>query len=42
MNIFQSVKSNKFDESVDIALRLGIDPENLIRMSEAQSHFLIL
>jgi len=26
MNIFQSVKSNKFDESVDIALRLGIDP----------------
>ena len=25
-NIFQSVKSNKFDESVDIALRLGIDP----------------
>tara|TARA_B100001250_G_C19648336_1_gene721454 strand:- start:68 stop:763 length:696 start_codon:yes stop_codon:yes gene_type:complete len=26
MNIFQKVKSNKFDESVDIALRLGIDP----------------
>ena len=26
INIFQSVKSNKFDESVDIALRLGIDP----------------
>ena len=26
MNIFQSVKSNQFDESVDIALRLGIDP----------------
>ena len=26
MNIFQNVKSNKFDESVDIALRLGIDP----------------
>ena len=26
MNLFQSVKSNKFDESVDIALRLGIDP----------------
>ena len=26
MNIFQSVKSGKFDESVDIALRLGIDP----------------
>ena len=26
MGIFQSVKSNKFDESVDIALRLGIDP----------------
>lgn len=26
MNIFQSVKSNKFDESIDIALRLGIDP----------------
>ena len=26
MNIFKSVKSNKFDESVDIALRLGIDP----------------
>ena len=26
MNIFQSVKSEKFDESVDIALRLGIDP----------------
>ena len=26
MNIFQSVKSNKFDESVDIALRLGVDP----------------
>tara|TARA_Y100000768_G_scaffold272907_1_gene208844 strand:- start:353 stop:1048 length:696 start_codon:yes stop_codon:yes gene_type:complete len=26
MNIFQSVKSNNFDESVDIALRLGIDP----------------
>jgi len=25
MNIFQTVKSNKFDESVDIALRLGID-----------------
>jgi len=25
MNIFQSVKSNNFDESVDIALRLGID-----------------
>jgi len=25
MNIFQSVKSGKFDESVDIALRLGID-----------------
>ena len=27
MNIFQSVKSNNFDESVDIALRLGIDSE---------------
>ena len=26
MNIFQTVKSKKFDESVDIALRLGIDP----------------
>ena len=26
MNIFQTVKSNKFDESVDMALRLGIDP----------------
>ena len=26
MNIFQTVKSNKFDESVDIALRLGVDP----------------
>jgi large subunit ribosomal protein L1 len=26
VSIFQSVKSNKFDESVDIALRLGIDP----------------
>ena len=26
MNIFQSVKSKNFDESVDIALRLGIDP----------------
>jgi len=26
MKIFQSVKSNKFDESVDIALRLGVDP----------------
>ena len=26
MNILQSVKSNKFDESVDIALRLGVDP----------------
>ena len=26
MDIFQSVKSNKFDESVDIALRLGVDP----------------
>ncbi len=26
MNIFQTVKSNKFDESVDIALRLCIDP----------------
>ena len=26
MNIFRTVKSNKFDESVDIALRLGIDP----------------
>ena len=25
MNIFQTVKSDKFDESVDIALRLGID-----------------
>ncbi len=25
MNIFQTVKSNKFDESLDIALRLGID-----------------
>ena len=25
MNIFQSVKSSNFDESVDIALRLGID-----------------
>ena len=25
MHIFQSVKSNNFDESVDIALRLGID-----------------
>jgi len=26
MNIFQTVKSNNFDESLDIALRLGIDP----------------
>ena len=26
MNIFQTVKSNQFDESIDIALRLGIDP----------------
>tara|TARA_B100001109_G_scaffold156242_1_gene127128 strand:- start:62 stop:757 length:696 start_codon:yes stop_codon:yes gene_type:complete len=26
MNIFQTIKSNNFDESVDIALRLGIDP----------------
>ena len=26
INIFQQVKSSKFDESIDIALRLGIDP----------------
>jgi large subunit ribosomal protein L1 len=26
MQVFQTVKSNKFDESIDIALRLGIDP----------------
>ena len=26
LGVFQEVKSNKFDESVDIALRLGIDP----------------
>ena len=26
VKIFQSVKSNNFDESLDIALRLGIDP----------------
>ena len=26
VQIFQTVKSNKFDESIDIALRLGIDP----------------
>lgn len=26
MNIFQEVKSSKFDESVDIAIRLGVDP----------------
>ncbi len=26
MNIFQTVKSSQFDESVDISLRLGIDP----------------
>ena len=26
MNIFQEVKSTKFDESVDIAIRLGVDP----------------
>ena len=26
VQIFQSVKSNNFDESLDIALRLGIDP----------------
>ncbi len=25
MTIFQTVKSSKFDESIDIALRLGID-----------------
>ena len=25
VNIFQTVKSKKFDESVDIAIRLGID-----------------
>tara|TARA_B100001029_G_scaffold1227_1_gene922 strand:+ start:968 stop:1663 length:696 start_codon:yes stop_codon:yes gene_type:complete len=27
MNIFQEAKSNNFDESIDIALRLGVDPE---------------
>ena len=27
MNIFQQAKSNNFDESIDIALRLGVDPE---------------
>ena len=26
MSIFQKVKSTKFDESVDIAIRLGVDP----------------
>ena len=26
LGVFQEVKSNKFDESVDIALRLGVDP----------------
>ena len=26
MNIFQSVKSNKFDESIDISVKLGVDP----------------
>ena len=26
MSIFQEVKSTKFDESVDIAIRLGVDP----------------
>ena len=41
MNIFQTVKSNKFDESVDIALRLGIDPGNLIKMLGVLSLFLI-
>ena len=37
MNIFQSVKFGKFDESVDIALRLGVDPgksDPLMRDSE--------
>ena len=26
INIFQQVISSKFDESIDIALRLGVDP----------------
>ena len=26
MEIFQSIKSEKFDESVDISVRLGVDP----------------
>ena len=27
MEILQSVKSEKFDESVDISVRLGVDPK---------------
>ena len=26
MEIFKSVKSDKFEESVDISIRLGVDP----------------
>ena len=26
MEIIQSVKSNKFDESIDISVKLGVDP----------------
>ena len=41
MTIFQTVKSHKFDESVDIALRLVLIQANLIKMLEAQLLFLI-
>ena len=40
LEILKSVKSSKFEESVDIAIRLGVDPKNLIKMSEARLLFL--
>jgi Ribosomal protein L1 len=34
MDIFKSVKSDKFEESIDISIRLGVDPNKSDQMLE--------
>tara|TARA_B100000003_G_scaffold131987_1_gene118433 strand:- start:633 stop:848 length:216 start_codon:yes stop_codon:yes gene_type:complete len=40
ISILQNSKKTKFEESVDVAINLGIDPSKLIKILEGLLHFL--
>ena len=40
--LVKDMKYSKFDESVDLAIKLGVDPRHVKKISELQHHFLMV